>query len=181
MSSERELHAAASRAAAALQRRQLKIVLAESCTGGLVAAALTAIPGISAHLCGSLVVYRNGSKISWLGISRGLVTHAGSVSSETTLALAKAALQKTAEADLSAAVTGHLGPDAAEDQDGVVFVALAFRKRSQWRNTRVREGRFQLALDEPYGRRPRQRVRRNRQRRASILVLEEISRALEEI
>ena len=51
-----------------LQVRDLKLVLAESCTCGRIAATLGALPGISSYLCGSQVVYRNLSKQQWLGV-----------------------------------------------------------------------------------------------------------------
>ena len=51
-----------------LEREQTKIVLAESCTGGRIAATLTQIPGVSAVFCGSCVVYRESAKTAWLGV-----------------------------------------------------------------------------------------------------------------
>lgn len=106
-----------------------RLVLAESCTGGLVAATLAQIPGISEHLCGSAVVYRAATKTAWLGIDPVLLEdpQVGPVSAEVTRALALAVLAQTPEADLSAAVTGHLGPDAPPELDGVVNIAVATR------------------------------------------------------
>ncbi|MFO1092458.1 MAG: CinA family protein [Planctomycetaceae bacterium] len=106
-----------------------RLVLAESCTGGLVAATLAGIPGISEHLCGSAVVYRNATKTAWLGIEPKMLDdpQIGPVSAETTQALALAVLERTPEADLSAAVTGHLGPNAPHSADGRIYVAVAFR------------------------------------------------------
>jgi len=106
-----------------------RLVLAESCTGGLVAATLAQVPGISESLCGSAVVYRAATKAAWLGIDSRLLADPviGPVSAEVTRALALAVLQQTPEADLSAAVTGHFGPNAPPDLDGVVHVAVAVR------------------------------------------------------
>jgi PncC family amidohydrolase len=106
-----------------------RIVLAESCTGGLVAAMLAQNPGISEHLCGSAVVYRTTTKSAWLGIDPQLLEDPliGPVSAQVTRALALAVLQQTPEADLAAAVTGHHGPNAPPELDGLVHVAVAIR------------------------------------------------------
>ncbi|MCA9140480.1 MAG: CinA family protein, partial [Planctomycetales bacterium] len=53
-----------------LSEKRVKLVLAESCTGGLVSAALTAIPGVSSWLAGSMVVYQEQSKVCWLGVDQ---------------------------------------------------------------------------------------------------------------
>lgn len=117
---------------ASLQRFNHRLVLAESCTAGLVAAELGGIPGISNHLCGSLVVYRNDSKIRWLGIDPATLedTHVGPVSETVTLALAESALQRTPEATLAGAITGHLGPGAPEHLDGIIYCAIAMREET---------------------------------------------------
>ncbi len=114
---------------ASLRRFEHRIVLAESCTAGLVAAQLGGIPGVSNHLCGSLVVYRNDSKIRWLGIEPATLEdpNIGPVCDVVTLALAESALHRTPEATLSGAITGHLGPGAQEHLDGIVYCAVAVR------------------------------------------------------
>lgn len=112
-----------------LRERNDKLVLVESCTCGLVASYFGRLPGISDVFCGSLVVYRNDSKHQWLGIDQALLDdpNIGPVSPEVTLQLAQRALEKTPEATIAAAITGHLGPNAPEHLDGVVYVAVAFR------------------------------------------------------
>ncbi len=112
-----------------LRQQSRALVLAESCTAGRVAATLSMLPGISQWLCGSFVVYRNGSKTAWLDVPAHLLDDPkyGPVSPEVTRMLAVAALQHTPEADLSIAVTGDVGPGAAASTDGVVFVAGASR------------------------------------------------------
>ena len=117
----------------ALAAGQRRLVLAESCTAGNVAAALAVVPGISAWLCGSFVVYRNESKAQWLGIPRDLLDdpHIGPVSAQVTKLLALQALRATPEADLAAAVTGHIGPGCPRGLDGQIFFCLA--KRSDGR------------------------------------------------
>lgn len=115
--------------ARALQQAGKRLVLVESCTGGNVAAALTAIPGISSVLCGSLVVYRNASKQQWLHISSSLLDdpNLGPVSAAVTMALAQNAMTATPEADWSCAVTGHIGPGAPALLDGQVFCVIQHR------------------------------------------------------
>ena len=117
----------ARRVARLLEERRVKVVFAESCTGGLVSGALTRVPGISAWHCGGVVVYRNETKTQYLGIPSDLLAGPGPVSSDVAAQLATSILNKTPEADISAAVTGHLGPNAPPEQDGLVFVAIARR------------------------------------------------------
>lgn len=116
-----------------LKERALKIVFAESCTGGLISAALTRIPGVSAYHCGSAVVYQVETKIAWLGVSKKTVAKHGVVSSEVAVEMARGALEHTPHADLAASVTGHLGPGAPEGQDGLMFAAAAVRRAAKRR------------------------------------------------
>ncbi len=127
-----------------LVRRQQRIVLTESCTGGWLAASLAALPGISQWWCGSLVVYRCGSKQQWLGVDAKLLDDPdiGPVSEQVTAELARRALVQTSEADLSLAVTGDLGPGVAAEKDGRVYCALAERNSAE-------EFRSQTQLQEP--------------------------------
>ena len=115
------------RLAQLLARLDQKIVFAESCTGGLVAGALTKIPGISQHLCGGMVVYRNETKTAYLGISPEVLKKPGPVSEQVAREMAESVLAKTPEATIAAAVTGHLGPKAPKRLDGVVFIAVSRR------------------------------------------------------
>ena len=112
-----------------LKARGDRLVLAESCTAGLVAAEMGGIPGISEFLCGSMVVYRTPTKQAWLGISSDLLENAsiGPVSAQVTLALAAAILDKTPEATVAAAITGHLGPFAPPWMDGQVYCVVVRR------------------------------------------------------
>lgn len=117
--------------AAKLKQRKAMIVFAESCTGGLASGELTKIPGISAHHCGSMVVYRETTKQQYLGVSAKLLIEKGAVSEEVAQAMALGVLEKTPEATISAAVTGHLGPDAPKELDGVVYLACALRGKGK--------------------------------------------------
>jgi nicotinamide-nucleotide amidase len=116
------------RVARLLRATGRKVVFAESCTGGLVSATLTKIPGISEHHCGGVVTYRNATKHAYLGIPLTTLDDPGPVSREVVELMARGVLKKTPEADLSVAVTGHLGPQAPPGMDGLVFVAVAVRK-----------------------------------------------------
>ncbi len=117
------------RIALLLTDHQHLLVLAESCTGGRLAAELTSIPGASQFFCGSLVVYRDDSKANWLNIPQNLLDDPTitSVSPEVTLALAQQTLQKTPEATLALAITGHLGPIAPPKKLGCVHTTILWR------------------------------------------------------
>jgi PncC family amidohydrolase len=112
-----------------LQAREEKVVFAESCTAGRVAATLGLVPGVSANLCGSFVVYRMKAKRGWLGIRRGAMKKFTTESPQVASRLAAAALKKTPEADWSVAIVGHLGPDAPQDKDGLLYVCVARRTK----------------------------------------------------
>ncbi len=125
---ESALHLAANNLAATLKAQDKRIVFAESCTAGLVAATLGRVPGISQHLCGSAVTYRNDTKHRWLGVPTGELEDPGPVSAIVAERMAAGALNATPEADIAVVVTGHLGPNAPEELDGLVFVGVASRK-----------------------------------------------------
>jgi PncC family amidohydrolase len=110
-----------------LAQRELKLALAESCTGGLVAAELAKVPGVSDWFCGSAVTYRSETKSAWLGVDPNVIQQFTAVSSEVSAQMVDGVLRTTPEADIAAAITGHLGPLAPEGFDGLVFVASANR------------------------------------------------------
>lgn len=120
-----------------LQQKNLKIVFAESCTGGLASAMMTGVPGVSNYFCGSAVTYRIATKDQWLGIDTDVIMAHTAESPETSLAMAIGILDRTPEADLAAAVTGHLGPNAPPEKDGLIYVAVASRtgdrQTTNWR------------------------------------------------
>lgn len=120
---------AAARLVAQLERLQKRIVFAESCTAGLIVATLARVPGVSQFLCGSAVVYRETTKTAWLDVSPSLFSDpaCGVVSGPVAEAMCQGVLDRTPEADIAAAITGHLGPDAPAELDGVAFVAIGER------------------------------------------------------
>lgn len=152
--------------AAELQRQKSRVVLAESCTGGLAGAALATVPGISDYFCGSAVTYRECTKIEWLGVSAATLAEFTAESLDTTRELALNVLQRTPEADWSAAITGHLGPNAPTDLDGQIFVSIARRNGQQ--AIQVADGSYRL----------RSQSRPARQVEASQLMLTELLRCL---
>lgn len=120
-----------------LADKKLKIVFAESCTGGLVSAALAGVPGISEWLCGSAVTYRSATKVAWLEVDARQIAQKTAVCSEVALQMAVGVLEKTPEADVALSITGHLGPGAPEEMDGLVFVAIATRGERQCTDAEV--------------------------------------------
>lgn len=107
-------------------RTRQTIALAESCTGGLVAAALTDVPGSSAAFVGSAVTYSNQAKIDLLGVPAGLLAQFGAVSSECVEVMASEA-RALFSADIAVAVSGIAGPGggSAEKPVGTVWFASA--------------------------------------------------------
>ncbi len=108
-----------------LRDRRLKLALAESCTGGLLSARLTEVPGASNFLERSFVTYSNRSKIEEVGVDAGLIERAGAVSEEVAAAMAAGA-RRVAGTDIGVAITGIAGPDGGtpEKPVGLVYVAL---------------------------------------------------------
>ncbi len=114
--------------AAELLARGLSVTVAESCTGGLVAAELTAIPGISAVLREAFITYADTAKAARLGVPEGLLQRHGAVSAEVAAAMARGALA-AAGADLALSITGIAGPagGSAEKPVGLVWFGVARR------------------------------------------------------
>lgn len=110
-----------------LADRKLRLVLAESCTGGMVSAKLTEVPGVSQWYCGSAVTYRCDTKTTWLGVSASEIRQHTAVSDVVARQMAAGVLERTREADIAASVTGHFGPDAPAGFDALVFIGTAYR------------------------------------------------------
>lgn len=104
------------------------VAVAESCTGGLVAAALTEVAGSSAVLDRSYVTYSNGAKQQMLGVSADIIETFGAVSIATAWAMAQGALLRS-DADVAVAITGIAGPDGGSTSKpvGTVVFARALR------------------------------------------------------
>ncbi|KKC34887.1 damage-inducible protein CinA [Devosia psychrophila] len=109
-----------------LTEKKKTIVTAESCTGGMIAAALTDIPGASAALYGGYVTYANTAKTRMIHVQARLIRDYGAVSNQVARAMADGA-RNTAHADYAVAVTGIAGPDGGSDRKpvGLVYVAVS--------------------------------------------------------
>ena len=107
-----------------LRGRGLTLALAESCTGGLLSARLTEVPGVSAVLDRAFVTYANRAKVEETGVDPALLDAHGAVSAEVATAMAEGAM-RAARTDVGIGVTGIAGPDGgtAEKPVGLVFVA----------------------------------------------------------
>ncbi len=105
------------------------LVCAESCTGGLVSAALSAIPGASDVFAGGFVTYSNALKTRLLGVSETLLAAHGAVSSPVAQAMAHGAIAVSG-ATLGVSLTGIAGPGGGSAQKpvGLVFIGIAWRK-----------------------------------------------------
>lgn len=105
------------------------VVLAESCTGGMVATALTDIAGSSAVLDRGLVTYSNDAKQDLLGVPGKILAAYGAVSAETASAMTRGALAHTPKASLAASVTGIAGPSGGSKKKPIGLVHFACQKR----------------------------------------------------
>jgi nicotinamide-nucleotide amidase len=160
-----ELHAPARRVLDACRAKNLKLAVAESCTGGLLAAALTEIPGSSDVLDRGFVTYSNAAKQEMLGVPASLLETRGAVSKETAEAMAAGALERSG-ADLSASVTGVAGPGGGTAQKPVGLVHFAAARRG---------GRV-LHRERRYGDPGRAEIRR-RSVLEALAMLEELARS----
>ena len=123
-----------------------KVALAESCTGGLVAAALTEVAGSSAVLDRSFVTYSNESKREILEVPADIIDTFGAVSVACAWAMAQGAL-KQSKADVAVAISGVAGPDGGSDQKpvGTVVFAKAERDAPEGSDTNAEERHFDAA------------------------------------
>jgi nicotinamide-nucleotide amidase len=136
--------------------RGLTVATAESCTGGLLAAALTAIAGSSEIVACGFVTYSNDAKTAMLGVPRELIQFRGAVSDEVAFAMAEGALARSG-ADITVAITGIAGPGGGTEAKPVGLVhILGIRHRGETSHERrqfpgdrsaVREAAVNVALD----------------------------------
>lgn len=130
---------------ALLIEHRLTIVTAESCTGGLVAGAITDVPGASAAFYGGFVTYANEAKSRMIGVAARMIRDYGAVSTQVARAMADGA-RNTARTDIAIAITGIAGPDGGSDKKPVGLVYIACSTAD---GTEVQEHRFgPLTRDE---------------------------------
>jgi len=113
---------------AALEARGLTLATAESCTGGLIAAALTAIAGSSSVVMAGFVTYSNAAKMRMVGVAEGTLAAHGAVSEPVAREMAEGALRE-AGVDVALSCTGIAGPGGATPGKpvGLVFIGCARR------------------------------------------------------
>ncbi|MGD9612790.1 MAG: CinA family protein [Kiritimatiellia bacterium] len=140
--------------AAALGARRQTLATAESCTGGLVGAALTGLPGSSAWYRGGVIAYANELKLRLLGVPPDVLAAHGAVSLETARAMAEGARAATG-ADFAVAITGIAGPAGGtpEKPVGLVYIGVAaphgtatFKHRFSGSRADVRHAAAETAL-----------------------------------
>jgi nicotinamide-nucleotide amidase len=103
-----------------------RLGLAESCSGGLLAARITDLPGASAYLAGSVVAYSNEAKAELLGVDPGLIERHGAVSPEVAEEMAVGAIERFS-ADVAVSITGIAGPDGGSERKPVGYVCFHAR------------------------------------------------------
>jgi PncC family amidohydrolase len=120
-----EVFPEAGRVGEAFREAGLRVAVAESCTGGLLGAALTALPGSSDYMRGGVIAYADDLKIALLDVPPALLAAHGAVSAEVAAAMAEGVRHRLG-ADLGIAVTGVAGPSESEHKPaGLIFVAVA--------------------------------------------------------
>lgn len=109
-----------------LAERNQTLVTAESCTGGMIASALTDIPGASAAIYGGYITYANSAKSRMIQVQPRLIGDYGAVSNQVARAMADGA-RNTARVDFAVAATGIAGPDGGTEKKpvGLVYVAVS--------------------------------------------------------
>ncbi len=115
---------------AAMQAQGLTLATAESCTGGLIAGALTAIAGSSATVLGGFVTYSNAMKTAQLGVPEAMLAAHGAVSEPVARLMAEGAMAR-AGADIAVSCTGIAGPGGATPGKPVGLVHLAAARAGQ--------------------------------------------------
>jgi nicotinamide-nucleotide amidase len=117
-----------------LARTGAKLATAESCTGGLIAHLITAIPGVSAYYPGGVVSYSNEAKATFLEVPPDLIRAHGAVSPEVAVAMAQGALRRFG-ADIAVSTTGVAGPGGGSPEKpvGLVYLGLAVRDHAESR------------------------------------------------
>lgn len=118
----------AKRVLTSCKQRHLKLALAESCTGGLIAGSLSAVPGSSDVLERGFVTYANEAKTDMLGVPAEMLATYGAVSEAVARAMAEGAIRSPA-IDISVSVTGIAGPGGGSSEKPVGLVHLASAKK----------------------------------------------------
>jgi PncC family amidohydrolase len=126
MSESDDVASLVERLAVALDQRGYKLAVAESCTGGQLAGAITDLAGVSSFFLGGVVSYSDEVKHQLLGVPRDVLAEHGAVSEPVARAMASGARQQLA-GDVGVGITGIAGPGGATDRKpvGLVYIAVA--------------------------------------------------------
>src|SRR6266550_1274135 len=135
-----EIFALAKQLGERLRRSGRSLAVAESCTGGLLGAAVTDIPGSSAYFLGGVISYADRVKVDQLGVSDSVLRRQGAVSEEAAAAMATG-VRQLFRADIGVSITGVAGPDAEGSKPaGLTFIGIAAEtvttQRFQWTGDR---------------------------------------------
>jgi PncC family amidohydrolase len=130
-SSRNSIMTAAETLGTILRKKRLTLATAESCTGGMIGAAITDIAGSSDYFLGGVIAYDNRIKTGVLGVPAMILKRHGAVSGETVIAMAKGA-QRLMKTDCAIAVSGVAGPGGGtkEKPVGLVFIGIAVNKKA---------------------------------------------------
>ena len=110
-----------------LKRKKLKLAVAESCTGGLLASSITSISGASKIFNLGLITYSNQAKIKFLKVNKNIIKRFGAVSHECCLAMVNN-LSKISKANINVSITGIAGPKGGTKQKPVGLVYIGIKK-----------------------------------------------------
>jgi PncC family amidohydrolase len=120
-----EIYALAELVGTKLREQQKTIAVAESCTGGLLGAAFTDVPGSSTYFIGGIIAYADAVKVSLLGVSQVVLDSEGAVSAMTAAAMA-GGVRKLLNADIGLSITGVAGPGEEEHKRaGLTYIGIA--------------------------------------------------------
>ena len=114
----------------ALKAHNLKLVTAESCTGGMIVSAITALPGASEIFERGFITYSNAAKTECLAVPAEIIEKHGAVSAEVAEAMAKGALENS-HAGIALAITGIAGPDGGTDEKPVGLVYSGYATKDK--------------------------------------------------
>jgi len=114
-----------------LNTLNLKLSIAESCTGGIISKKITNVPGASKYFLGSVIAYNNNIKKKILNVNKETIEKFGPVSEEVAIEMARGVLLIT-DSDISVATTGISGPDGGSDEKpiGLIYIAINYRNKN---------------------------------------------------
>ncbi len=143
-----------------LKKKKRTLVVAESCTGGLVSHRITNIPGSSVYFMGGIIAYSNDVKMSMLGVSPETIKKYGAVSREVVLAMAEGA-RRALNADIAVSVTGIAGPTGGTAKKSVGLAYIAFVSGKHKRSRKVCFKGNRVSIKEQFAQAVLEMIRKN--------------------